>query len=485
MFLLQNLKQIALRSSKCFCTNSKISEGSLMQRFAKHLYQNKSDDTGDELSRRIAQTLKDVPLSETIKNIEKSTGIISECQNVVAEGGSQQIYNILDVLIHSRPHQIRQIGFFHQAILKLLDNFRKNPQQDEFVKLCFLIGQWKKNSPGPELLNKLLDEYLDTFISSIKSIDLAIICTASFKAVVKLDSLKLQQRLIKEIVDIEGDIDSYILVAFIKTLRQNKIHSPEVIKKLEEFKENGQLNKLSSQTLIHIFPIIADGCIASTTLIKFMISRCIETLDDTSRAKDIQKFLWSCSMLNEKIDANDFQKLEHLVMKRTDNDEYQKKFDNFVNVALSMWILNFRPEELIKKLLLDPRLHLMGNQNRIKLDSRKKLLLTCIEIEQPNWLKELNIESDSFNELRRAPKYLIKPSLVLAARRHRLGHCIYVQQIKHINIAGILAVTPKGKVHYELLDSTNTLSDNISPTGILQLKLRLLKKCGCLVKLVC
>ncbi|CAO1328535.1 unnamed protein product [Diamesa serratosioi] len=250
---------------------------------------------------------------------------------------------------------------------------------------------------------------------------------------------------------------------------------------------NGQLEKLQFGALVHIFPLVADSCYKDDSLNKFFISNCMRTLDKEARAKDIAKFLWCCSHLNLNLNLDDLRKLEEFTINRSKGLEFQKKFDNFVDVTLSLWNLNFHSIKLLRILAKDQRFTIAGDKNRIKLDSRKRLLLTCAEIEEPNELKSLKIKSKSFSELNPAPRYLLKPSLdrvMRILRNNGFQEAQFVQQIKNLNIAGIFVNQNGIKHHIEVLDSSNLLSDNLTSNGIFALKIRLLQEMNCKVTLV-
>ena len=397
----------------------------------------------------------------------------------------KDIIGVIDTLIETMPERVTGLESFTEALRMLLARFEKNPTRKNFVKLCFYFGLLKKKSPGPILLTDLVDNYFDKIIDDrMSSIDFAIICTATYKASVAVKSEKFKQRLVQEVVKTDQP-DAFIFVTFIKSLRQNKINSREVLNKLKDFCKSGQMDQLNYQPLVHILPLIADNSIKDDELTEFFIERCMSTMSGDVRAKDIQKFIYSCAILNFPVKLEHLQKLKIIAMTRTNHKEFQQKFDNFVDVALSMWMLNFRCHELVEKLLNDSRFHRTGGYNRIKIDSRKKLLLTCVEIEEPSWLNNIEIKSQSFDEQRAAPKYLIKPSLVSVMNSLKGQNTKIVQQIMNLNIAGILVREKDGKlVHFEVLDQTNSLSDKKSPTGIFALKLRLLNELGCDVRLV-
>lgn len=453
--------------------------GTLHLRFFNYLKQNKELKCDDKLLKLI-QSVENVPLDKI--GSEKFKQIDNECLRSIGSISNDEVYGLVDTLIEFMPQQIGKLKTFPEALRLMTSNFKKSPDRNTFIRLCFYLGQLKKTSPGPETLATLIDRHIDLYIDDMSTTDVSIVATSTYKASVKVRNERFTQRMISEITRIET-IDSFIFITFIKSLRQNRIKSPEVFKKLKQLKDNSELDNLSPSALVHTFMLIADNSIKDDDLTKFFIEKCASSMDSSeSRVKEAQKLLYSCALLNTPVQLDHLKKLEHLVMSKTSSMEYEQKFDNFVDAALSLWMLNHRPKELVMKLLNDKRFFQTGDRSRIKLDSRKKLLLTCVEIEEPQWIAHLNIASPSFDAQRPAPHYLIKPSIEKARRKFRGQDLKVVQQIQHLNIAGIF--DRHRNVHIEILDDSNTLSDKKSPNGILVLKLRLLKQMSCEVRLV-
>lgn len=431
------------------------------------------------------QLLRESTSSNTSDFVDICKQVDSESLKSVRRSKSSEVYGLIDALIKAVPVRIANMRVFPEAVRMLLNNFESNPNKEDFLKLCFYLGLFKKKPPGPILLTSLVQDHFDAMINAnMSTIDLAIICTAAYKASVRIASKKFEQRLIQEVVGTEN-VDELIFVAFIKSLRMNRINSAEVLDKLKKLCKDAKLNQLSFVSLIHVFALIADNFIKDEELSDFFVEKCVNTMGVDTRAKDVQKLLYSCALLNHTIQEDYLKKLEQQVMARTNHKEYLQKFDNFVDAALSLWMLNYRPRELVQKLLRDSRFQSTEDRSRIKIDSRRKLLLTCIEIEEPKMVQDLKISSPSFDEERPAPRYLIRPSIESQLVQLRGRNFKIVQQVKHLNIAGILVTEANGRnQHIEVLDKSNSLSDRTSPNGIFALKLRLLEKMKCTVELV-
>lgn len=427
--------------------------------------------------------LKEDPQVKSRERSDRCNEIVREISKTKTRK-PEDVSKVLDVLIEVMPERITNLTIFNEGTKTIYRKFRENPCKEKFLKLCFYLGLFKKKHPGPTLLGDLMENYCDKMLEKgCNTTDFAIICTATYKASVRFASKKFVDRLVNEIA-ITKRMDNFIFVAFVKSLRLNKLYSPQVVEKLREFSNQGELENLDFKSLIHIFAYIADNSINDETLSNAFIDRCVNTMDKTARAKDMQMLLYSCALLNLSVNPDYIEKLNELAIARIDQ-EFDKKFDEFVDIALSMWMLGFKPSQLLKSILSDSRILAGGDASRVKIDSRKKLLLTCLEIEQPEWVRELNISPPSFDQQRPAPHYLVKPSLDALLKNSKSKKPKVVQQIKSLNIAGLLVEEDDGKlIHVEALDSTNVLSDRKSPNGIFALKLRLLRHIGCEVRVV-
>ena len=458
--------------------------GTLHLRFLDHLKKYKQIKSESKLSKQIQllreKTEANTPdLNETYKDVD------NECLKNIRQCKKDEIYELLDTLVQAVPVHVANMRAFPEALRMLLNKFDSNPNKEDFLKLCFYLGLFKKKLPGPILLKSILDDHLDKMLGTdMSTLDFAILSTAAYKASVRIPSKKFEQQLIHEVVNTDK-IDELIFVTFIKSLRMNRINSVEVFKRLKQLCNDGELNELSFISFAHVYAIVADNFIKDEELSDFFIEKCVDKIETDTRAKDIQKLLYSCALLNHPMKADHLKKLEQQIMTRTEHKEYYQKFDNFVDAALSLWMLNHKSRELVKKLLEDSRFYSKEIKSRIKIDSRKKLLLTCIEIEEPEIIQHMKILSPSFDEERPAPRYLIKPSLEKQLKLLKGNNFRIVQQVKHLNIAGILVKESNGRnQHFEVLDNSNSLSDGISPNGIFALKLRLMKKMKCIVKVV-
>lgn len=384
-----------------------------------------------------------------------------------------RVFNLIDNFYEEKPHLMTKIKATNDAINFLLRNLEFNFNKNDFLKLCFYLSIFKKNGTQRSQLQTLINRNLTKAMTmNLNSMDLAVLSLATYKASIRMDDAKFHNLIINEIIT--GKEDEFFIVNFIKFLRLNKVKSEKVLDKLKSL----DYSKFNYHSLIHIIPYIADNKISDKELTLNIINRCIETFDDQVRVKDINKMLHSCALLNMKMNEDELMKIEDLIIKRVNHQEFENFFDHFVNSALCLWILNYKCIKLVKILLKDRRFSISKeNKERIILDSRMKLLHTCIELECPKLVGNKKI---SFNPTRKSPSYLIKPSLerIMTERFKNHENAIFVQQILNLNISGILVTNNNKRIYYEVLDDLTSLSDQ-QPNGIFQLKLRLLKSKNC------
>ncbi|KAG5681456.1 hypothetical protein PVAND_010890 [Polypedilum vanderplanki] len=451
-------------------TDLKLAKGSLALRFHEYLNRNtdSSSLTKESLNNIQHFSVKQID-NEWLKKLEVETNV-------------DDIFKNFAYIIQNIPNQVHNMTFYIEGIKVLLEN--QNVCEKEFVKLCYYIGFLKKNPIGPHYMKNLFKKYFDQLINQnqLTRTELAIISIACYKTGVRISNKIFHNRIIEEILD-TSDNDHFLFVSFIKTLKHNQIYSDEVLHKTKTIIKE---NDLSYESLIHILPYVTEHTTKDDSLIQLICDKCIKTFNQQSRAKDMQKFIYSCALLNFKLSKDDLEKLEKMLLNRIKNEEFNTHFDHFVNATLSLWILNYHSQKLVNKLFNDDRFYKSGPYSRIKLDSRMKLLRTCVEIERPEWLK-VNKKTSSFNASRPAPSYLIKPSLQKIMNRevNNKRNAIFVQQINNLNIAGILSTTNEGQIiYYEVLDNQTSLADRKSLNGIFQLKLRLLEKNNCKYQIV-
>ena len=164
--------------------------------------------------------------------------------------------------------------------------------------------------------------------------------------------------------------------------------------------------------------------------------------------------------------------------------EYDNRIEDLIDTALALWMIN--PEknvdEPLLKYIFSPKIQKTLNDIReIRYSARWNLLYTCVKIEkQFDWLPE-DLKLNKCIKVR-TDKQLNERS-ILANLVEMLSTDFNVKcqfQIEHLNILG-LTISPKRvssrkSISLELLDDYVLMSNEPIPTGLMSLKLRLLKK---------
>lgn len=465
----RNLTNLHLRH---YCGQASRAVGPLSTRFHQYLSE-KSLNLNDlqEMSKIRFQTKSLTEIDSILSKELKGTSL-----------DSSKIFQLFDGIFKIDSNiQLPRTNFFRDALSILIANLMRSFDKEHFIKLCFYVSFFKKNEPGPDLVKTLFNEFLEKSLNSgLSTMDIAIISLTSYKSSVRIENEKFCQKIIDEFIKMDEN-DEFLLVAFLKCLRLNKVKTDQILDKLKSL----NYSKHDYRSLIHILPYLADNGINDPDLIEKMTKRCIETFNNSSRVKEIQKFLHSCALLNIKMNNEHLKEIERIIVAATEGDEYKKFYDHFVNAALSLWIMDYKCVDLVKIIFKDRRFYEIGPYSRIKLDSRMKLLSTCVEIECPEQLTKIKFRS--FNEERPAPAFLIRKSheKVMAEKFKDQRSARFVYQIKNLNIPAILVNNGDGtKTHCEVLDDFTTLADKSTPNGLFALKLRLLKKLECDVKII-
>lgn len=420
------------------------------------------------------------------------------------------VQNILYAFLYVLPNQITKLHFYPLAVRLLVDTFESNLSKHHFVHTCFYIGLWKKNYESTNLLQSLVNRHFNKYLDKVTTIDLVIIASAAFKTSMKMN-LKHVKRFEKELFELDVK-DDPVLNAFIKIIRLNSFRSLKLAKLLQNWIVSGQLNHLQFRGFTHIFMFFADNLFKDSHATRCLIENCLHRvqedyvkyqhdkildrhLPNDMRAKDFAMFLWCLAQLNAKseVTTEQLDQIRNVIIEKVHCGEYDRDYDCFVETCLSLWMLNYKCKELVW--------HLFHNRNiiipeegrdRIKIDSRKHLLFSCIEIENSDWLQEFGIPlRRAFDAEYPAKSFLTEraPNLQkvsnIIKNKYPMLDIKLVKQIRDLNIPGIMVRVKPDKISFiEVLEKTTILSDGYTPLGMMELKLRLLKESGCSVETV-
>lgn len=509
---------------KDFAYDNGTDSGTLINRFVKHIalsnigstsltkYEikypqfypcNSLDHFSSEIRKiKINQIPKLIFFTYTYKSnadVNKFVGVINEIdRECMARLNEMELDDILAVLysfMYTIPNKITKLDFYKQGIQQCLRLFNENSTKNHFVQICFYLGLWKKNRISTDLMRTFMEENLNKFIDELSSTDFAIVSNSAFRTSTLIDVPEFSKKLESHIIEMK-EINLPMLVTLIKSARHNRIRSPEINEKIRNFILNSEISSIELTGFVHLFAYFADARTKDDKLIKFIAKESMKSIRKESenienhvkiptpiRPKDLSLLLWSASQLNcNCIDEHDAEILLNLIFSKIDKLEYRWSIDELIDSTLSLWTMNYKSSELVEKIIGLPEFNRPTNPDKIKIDSRKKLLLACSEIEGSS-----KITKKSFEETFGAARFLTDKRIelkrvfnILMELKEEFGikHVMYVAQVKHLNMAGILVDFGDSKLNFEIFDKTNTLEDLSTPTGLFQMKIRLLNKAG-------
>lgn len=509
---------------KDFAYDNGTDSGTLINRFVKHIalnnigstsltkYEikypqfypcNSLDHFSSEIRKiKINQIPKLIFFTYTYKSnadVNKFVGVINEIdRECMARLNEMELDDILAVLysfMYTIPNKITKLDFYKQGIQQCLRLFNENSTKNHFVQICFYLGLWKKNRISTDLMRTFMEENLNKFIDELSSTDFAIVSNSAFRTSTLIDVPEFSKKLESHIIEMK-EINLPMLVTLIKSARHNRIRSPEINEKIRNFILNSEISSIELTGFVHLFAYFADARTKDDKLIKFIAKESMKSIRKESenienhvkiptpiRPKDLSLLLWSASQLNcNCIDEHDAEILLNLIFSKIDKLEYRWSIDELIDSTLSLWTMNYKSSELVEQIIGLPEFNRPTNPDKIKIDSRKKLLLACSEIEGSS-----KITKKSFEETFGAARFLTDKRIelkrvfnILMELKEEFGikHVMYVAQVKHLNMAGILVDFGDSKLNFEIFDKTNTLEDLSTPTGLFQMKIRLLNKAG-------
>lgn len=427
-----------------------------------------------------------------------------ECLRRANDLDHTKLLNLLYAFLYVVPNKLSRLNFYDVAVHRLAKTFRSEQSKSQFIQICFYLGLRKRNTDSTVLLQKLLQRHFNKFIDKMTPLDVAIVTTASFRSSTKMQinhAMFIESQLLR----LDGTNDS-LLIALVKTIRLNGCRSPtKVHNHLRELLLSGRLSHFQFRGIIHVFVFFADNRIKDTKATKHFIDDCLHKIqtnyklykDGTAvdlpndmRAKDFGMFLWCLAQLNlgEHLCRNDLNMIERILVDKADAGEYNGNYDGLVDVTLSLWMLGNHSKPLLSQLAHNQNVPSEA-KHRVRLDSRKNLLFSCVEIEEPDWFLEFRIENRSTFQpeylaqdylLEKAPNLMRVFKLVQASQDVKL-----VKSIRDLNIPGILMkVKGAGFKFMDVFEDTTVLSDGQTPFGLLALKQTLLRASGCDTMLV-
>lgn len=449
----------------------------------------------DQLARLLVFAFTFKTNGDIHKVVEALNEIDSLCEKRLPDMSYDQILATMYSMMFVMPKQIARTKFYKAAMPLLVKNFEPTFNKHVFVQLTFYLGLWKKSAESMDLMYNVLQNHLLKYLDDLTKTDLAIVSNSAFRTSVLIENASFLERLKADTLNTSMNEDA-ILVTFVKSLRLNRVKEKEVYDKLKTDLLDFDLEKLHFKGLCHFFAYFSDGLWNDKEVCSVIVDACLKRLLEYSddfivndiRAKDITTLLWSCANLDCQVEYEDLEFLENVVISKIRKNEFKYRSDDLVECGLSLWMLGLRSNEILNEInSLDFSLFTNNNPSRTKLNSRLRLLLSCIEIEAPELLKRRLGKEKSFSEHKPAPAYLLKSENLKIVKEFLDSHteelCIestkFVSPIKDLNLAGIFVnFNDNTNCYVEVVDEEMMLKFDNKPSTLTSLKKRLLESLG-------
>lgn len=449
----------------------------------------------------VEQIKSSIKLLDISQDIHLFNEIDRECRDRIKHFETSEILEILHIYMRTVPNRIVSYAFYESAIRELSKRL-KILNQNDIIQLIFYIGLRKKMTREHELLRKCINQLLQYNSHSLSNEDLCIICNTVFKTTTRMKTDHLYSKVVTNVYNnLELFKDPALFITFLKTIRQNRYQDDEFLATMTStIFFNKTLNYYSFTALGHILAVYSDYLYYDENILRVFSERCVELLNETEfvsskehmsshiRLKDIKRFLWCISNLNYKLSADDVKTvIIPNILERIKGGDIELDYSSLIEISLYLWMLKYRAYELLPYFLTKENIKHI-NDLTTPLKQRLNVLLSCIFYEDRELLKDLNVQPTHLpynmeNQLQKRP-FL---TTVITSVNDNKDISLKTEiekfemscQIPGIHIIGITGYKNNSKsgIHIEVLDEYTTLKNTeYMPTGLMQLKLRLLEQ---------
>ncbi|XP_014238012.1 uncharacterized protein LOC106659818 [Trichogramma pretiosum] len=394
------------------------------------------------------------------------------------------IFNLLIDILKTSPH-IQSSFVSTQLYKNSLDTLMNAVESDlldhsELVQLLFFISL--QNDESSSYIN-----YLKSFLPDLNELDLmdkCIISQAFYRCSKKLSSS--QSRILEKIIEEKSDDlikDPLLLVCLCKIIRISGPSDKLNLKNLSSAILNLD-RPLTFTTSCHILSLYAQALMHEPQVTEKLIDNAVEELkldafQHRLRIKDFDRFLWSISYLGVNLNENKKILLRTYLKQRSLEYKRKENLGLYVNSTLCLHLLgSWSKNLLIKSFDKDLFKPIFEEKFHWKVRSRFQLLITQIQIELgldvPEEIRQrIKIEftpSEELLKIKDIGKELTKKGLI----RRVAIEC----PINTLNIPGLTFTTKNSVYHADILNNSTCLRNTNIPHGLMQLKIRLMKKIG-------
>ncbi|XP_003247562.1 uncharacterized protein LOC100570373 [Acyrthosiphon pisum] len=432
----------------------------------------------------------------SLKNVSHHE-IDKELANRVDDMSINQILALMDACLSGKTQFHKTSRSFKKCIELMNELWFRRPDltTSQTIQLIYYVSIYKnKTKQVVEFgLQKLMNEI--DHLKKLTDEELSVIAVATYKT-----SAKVYDKMLRIFAyRVERNLDNLIqnplnFVSIIKPLKRAKYHDPvlltQLIKAFSSNKNNKVLEDVTSS--IHLLTYFADANCGEVDFLQqlidsignIMIKDCLKHY----RIKDVSNYVFSASYLgltpkNPNVCKMIINFLENIFNSK---EKCEKMSKTLIGMCLSMWMLNYKPIQLMQFMFFEVPVAALRMPNAHKQDNRLNLLLTCAHIEQPDLIMGYKlIDEQTTNSMPDPYKHLAeRPFLVMVYQSlQKLYHELDIMNVEYnfsipyLRILGIKIIRTNGETIYvEVLDSSNCLYDTLIPNGMMKLKFRLESK---------
>nr|XP_023022506.1 uncharacterized protein LOC111510793 [Leptinotarsa decemlineata] len=470
-------------------------------------YFNSENTTGQTRTeknlRKVVSSIRSLGIRQNVPEREKYLKLLNtlddECSEKIKKLESAQIFEILYEYMKVIPNRIIDYRFYNSAVSELVTRIDTLGRK-EIVQLIFYIAL-KKKQADHHLLRKCINSLGDA-IKSLSPEDLCVICNATYKTSTVINNHDFLNKVLSSLNDnLYIFQDPPLLITLIKTVRQNRYQTEDLLATVTcAIFFNKNIERYSFVALCHMLALYSDFLYFDENIVEVFTERCILLLKenkftemakytpDIPRMKDIKRLLWSLSNLNAKyLKESDIENvIVPNILSRMEAGELKNDRATLIEMVLYLWMLNYRAYELMPFALTEENIaFIKATDSPTKL--RLNLLLACMFYEDRGMFREFNIQPESdmpYDQSRQLRKRPVLQRIFDNTKHIKFRTAInrYEMscQIPGLNILGITAYNKSiyKVLHMEVMDEYTRLKNvkEIIPSGLMELKLRLLEK---------
>ncbi|XP_046746238.1 uncharacterized protein LOC124411246 [Diprion similis] len=412
-----------------------------------------------------------------------------KCHCIMKDLSFDETLILLNELAQIVPTRVMSLDFYLESMTILRLRLSKNEQSSlQIMNLLYLMSLRKTTA--------LLDiQYTLKYLSDFEKfsiIEQCIVSIAAFKCGVQLkrEIIQVIERTVQKNVD-KLLKEQVLFVPLLKAMRHagpskefslNHL-SERILKHKETYKitlaapilalyaemlqdEHKAIKRLAGNALSQIWK---SGSISDSNV----------TATNQIRVKDVDRLLWALSTLNHRLTHNELSNVEKFL---SDNlDAFLRNPKALCNSVVALWILGFECREIIEYCFRNQIFHPLL-QDSLNDSTRLGVLLECVKIEAPTIIIPsnliLNTEKkpllNEYSELE-----CISNVLQCCESQLELSETNVTCPVNGIRIYGISAKHKSlGWLHIDLLNKYTCLRKPLQPHGLMNLKLRLIKRLG-------